>query len=613
MFSRSLYIVLYFLAWTLFFILARLCFLLYHFQQTKELPGNTVISTFLYGLRMDLSMAAYFTIPVAAMVLAGLVIHYFRTPAPYRIYTAIILLFTLLIVFVDLEAFSAWGFRIDTTPIKYLSSPREAVASISHLPILLIIVVFLVIYVAVAWIFGQYISRLNKLLHLNKHKALSAILVLCVAVALIIPMRGGFQLAPMNQSAVYFSPFHFANIAAINAPWNFLHALTQSKETDANPYNYLDASEAALIADSLHKSNNEIERVIDSNSDSVNLIMIIWESFTEKVTRWSVSGKEVTPYFNLLKNEGIYFNNAYASGDRTDKGLSAVLSGYPALPKMSIIRYPAKAQRLPSLSKLLKQKGYTTAFYYGGEPEFANIKAYLLASNFDQIIEKNSFDKRSQNSKWGAHDHVVMQRFSKDLSSMQQPFFVNWLTLTSHEPYEIPTTPAFSGNDHTTRFLNSHNYTDKIIYEFVQHCKQQPWWNNTLLIIVADHGHPLPETDSRLDDFKIPVLWLGGALSKTNFKVQKIVSQVDLVNTISLQVGITTNQFSFSKNSFDSTANEWAFFSFNDGFGYVQPNKFLLFDNVGKTIINKEGNIGEQDIKSATAIQQFIYQDFLNR
>ncbi|MCR6720928.1 MAG: sulfatase-like hydrolase/transferase [Chitinophagaceae bacterium] len=143
----------------------------------------------------------------------------------------------------------------------------------------------------------------------------------------------------------------------------------------------------------------------------------------------------MTPRFNQLLNEGIYFDNLYASGDRTNKGVPAVLSGYPAMPNTTIIHNPAKSAKLNTLTQELAAKGYTTSFIYGGEPEFANIKSYLVHAGFNTILGRNDFSEKDMNSKWGAHDGVVMERVMKELEQQTSPFFTTWLTLSSHEPF----------------------------------------------------------------------------------------------------------------------------------------------------------------------------------
>jgi phosphoglycerol transferase MdoB-like AlkP superfamily enzyme len=559
---------------------------------------------------MDLSMAAYITLPVCLLVLASIVFPLFKKSITYKIYTGVVLVLLLLIIGADLELYNQWGFRIDATPLRYLNTPKEIWATVSHLPLIIIFIGFALISMLFCFLSSRWIENSIALISRPTHWLYSFLLLLGFTSLLIIPIRGGFQLAPMNQSAVYFSANIFANHAAINAPWNFLHGLKNFKASSHNPYQFMESDKAEMITDSLFHQTGTTTRLLKSNNP--NIIVIIWESFTSKAL-YPYLGKQVTPFFDELKSEGIFFDHLYASGDRTDKGLSAILSGYPALPATSIIRTPAKSAKLSLLSSVFKEKGYRTSFYYGGETEFANIKSYLLQGDFDLLIDKNDFSKKDQNSKWGVHDGIVAGKISNDLQQNTQPFFITWLTLSSHEPFEIPETPLFPENDHTSQFLSSIHYTDQSVNSLIAACKQQPWWDNTLIIIIGDHGHPLPETGNRIDNFKIPMLWLGGALSEKNIVVDRIVSQTDLAATLSAQLGINTGHFPLSKNVFSSDTKAWSFFQFNDGFGFVQKSKYYLFDNVGKQIMSRKGEITNQDVQIGQALQQFIYDDFLKK
>ncbi len=607
--ARLKFLFLYGAAWIVFFQLARLLFLLYHFGQTAQLTFFEIAGAFFNGLRMDASMSAYLLLPVCLLVLLSIFIPTLKKAVAYKIYTAVVIFFLLLIITADLETYKQWGFRIDATFLKYLSSPAEAFASVSHLPLYWFLVFFLLYYFLVSYFFLKFISQIIVFNQSKNTPFLHVFIVLLFSGLLVIPMRGGLQQTPMNQSGVYFSTSSFANHAAINASWNFMQALFSFKATAFNPYHYMPAQKAKRVVDSLYRATGNSNSVL--NTTKPNVILIIWESFTKKALSLSVDGKEVTPNFNKLMAEGLYFSNVYASGDRTDKGLAAIISGYPALPSSSVLRDVNKAAKLPYINQSFKKGGYATPFYYGGEPEFANIKSYLLNGGFYPIIEKADFAKKDQNSKWGAHDGVVANRIKENLQQIKQPFMVTWLTLTSHEPFETPVPAPFNTTNTTTQFLASLHYTDAVLNEFVLFCKTQPWWSNTLLIIIADHGHVLPETGRKEDNFKIPMLWLGGALKQPGSN-NKIISQLDVATTLSAQVNGTT-VFPFSKNVFDSSQKSWAFFSFNNGWGFVQPAKTVVFDNVGKQIIEQSGAVLPKDVESGKALQQVTYQNFLEK
>ena len=583
-------------------------------EYAKETPSSFVLQSLWFGLKMDLSMAAYLTALVCVFVLAALFIPFFRKKWMYLIYTGIILFIQLLLIITDSESYKAWGTRIDSTPLKFLSTPKEAWASINHLPIVLIIIGLVVVYILLFWLFRKIISRSIVLLENSKYRFVQLLLILLFTGSLIIPIRGGFQLSPLNQSSVYFCNNQYANNAAVNPSWNFIFSVIQRGQLNDHLYQYMRNDEVDAYVNPLFDSKGKVEQIIDdSSSVNTNVIVIIWESFTEKVLNKSIDGKPVLNFFHELMKEGIYFSNCYSSGDRTDKGIGAVLSGYPALPKGSIVNYPEKTAKLQGLGNVFSENGYSTQFYYGGESEFMNIKSYLNGQKFQQLITKENFKDADMNSKWGAHDDVVVKKIVNDIPKKKAPFFTTWLTLSSHEPFETPVKTVFNGNDKETKFLNSLHYTDSIVYSFINELKKMPSWENTIVIISADHGHYLPVTGKRADDYRIPILWLGGALKKQNIIIDKTVSQLDMAGSLAQQLHFKTDSFTFGKNVFDSTSNHWAFFTYNDGIGFVTDSSRTLFDNAGKRIVFEEGKSTKEHEIIAKALMQKVYNDFLKR
>jgi phosphoglycerol transferase MdoB-like AlkP superfamily enzyme len=611
---KILFLLIYLFSWVIFFEIARIFFLLSTSQYGKEVSSSLKLQSLWYGIKMDLSMAAYLTILVCLFVMAALFMPFFRKKIIYFIYTGIILFFLIFIAIADAESFKAWGTRLDYTPIRFLSSPKEALASIAHLPVVWIIIGLLLVYLTLFWIFRKLISRSIVLMSTNKYKFIQLLSILCFTIALIIPIRGGLQLAPINQSHVFFSNNQYANNAAINGTWNFMQSLTKAKYLGSNIYQYMDDAEADSIVNTLFRADGKIELVVnDSGVQKPNVIIILWESFTEKVLNRSIDGKQVIRFLPELMKEGIYFSNCYSSGDRTDKGVAAMLSSYPALPKESIINYTEKTARLVGLGNIFFKHGYHTGFYYGGEPEFMNIKSYLNAQQFQHLVTKDNFGAKEMNSKWGAHDEVVMKKLLTDLSTAKEPYFTTWLTLSSHEPFETPVSPVFSGNDKQTQFLNSLHYTDSIVHGFISELKKMPSWKNTIVIIAADHGHYLPITGKWADNYRIPVLWLGGALKKQNVIVDKTVNQLDMAGSLVHQLNFPGNPFRFGKNVFDSSSGHWAFFTYNDGVGFVTDSSRLLFDNAGKKTVFEEGKTNAKHERIAKALMQNLYADFLKR
>jgi phosphoglycerol transferase MdoB-like AlkP superfamily enzyme len=615
MVRRIKFILLQLLAWIGFFELARIIFLLYHYSQTSQLSFKTILLTFAYGFRMDLSMACYVILLPCLFVLLSVFISFFRKSSIYKIYSGIGLFLFLVIVFSDLEIYNEWGYRLDSTILQYLSSPKEVLASTGHLPIFWILLVFVLFFAALIFLFNKIIDKSIFLLQLKRTKRFTSVVVIaCFVALLIIPIRGGVQMQPMNPSWVYFSSNNFANISALNAPWNFFQDVMDKERGIKNPYQYLSDQRSSEIADSLYHSSNAHVQLIDTSSGKPNVILIVWESFTKKVVDALIQEKEVTPNINRLKREGIFFSNIYASGDRTHKGMSAIFSGYPALPNTSIIRFPQKSAKLSLISNLFKQHGYTNTFFYGGDPNYDNYKSYLLHGEFDKITSEDLFNSKDKPTQWGALDGAVANYMRNDFKNWKEPFFNCWLTLTSHVPYKIPEPAVFEGSDETTKFLNSMHYTDKVIGNFIENCKKQSWWKNTVIIITADHGIRFPRTGKVVDDFKIPMLWLGGSVEKNKgLVIDKLASQIDLSATLTKQLGWNASLFPFSRDITDSTSVPFSFFSNSISFGLVQPDKYFVYDVKGNRVKEQKDHINEMDVNAGKALQQFIYDDYLKK
>jgi phosphoglycerol transferase MdoB-like AlkP superfamily enzyme len=613
MYSRIRFALGYWLCWVGYFECSRLLFSIFHWHEVVETGWIVLLKSLMAGLKMDFSMASYFLVPVCLLIGFEAIFPKIKTEKIIKIYSLILLMPVTLLVLCDIQAYTAWGYRLDATPLKYLQTPQEAWASVSHLPLFWIILGYMMLVYTSYLLFSKLISYLFPKNSMGKPSPIQIGSLLLFTIVQIVPIRGGFQLAPLNQSSVFFSQKAFANHTAINVVWNFMHSLTLDLELQKNPFEWMDEKSAQQKIDELYHSDNTHITVLDSSAvQKPNVVLIIWESLTKKVIHQKHKDIEVTPGLNRLIQEGVYFSDLYATGDRTDKGIVGVLSGYPAQPTTSIIKIPQKADKLPKLPKIFSDQGYQTSFFYGGELEFANMKSYLLGCGFDKMTEKNDFDVRDQNSKWGAHDGVVKNRFLNDLKISKEPFFSTWLTLSSHEPYETPVSRVIEGDDDVSQFLNSIHYTDSIVFDLINELKQLPSWKNTLVVIVADHGHRLPRSNQKIEDFKIPMLWLGGILNGAK-NVSTTASQIDLPHTLLAQLRMQSSAFKWSKNIFSPIANPWAYYCFNNGFGFVQQGRSLVFDNVGKQIIEQLGAENKDLLEYGKAMEQLSFGDYLKK
>lgn len=190
------------------------------------------------------------------------------------------------------------------------------------------------------------------------------------------------------------------------------------------------------------------------------------ESWTADIIEPMGGLSGVSPFFSELCKDGLLFTGVYSSGFRTDQAMVSVISGFPAQPNKSIIRFPDKTQKLPALSRTFRDAGYHTSFFYGGELGFANMKSYLLSSGFEHITGKDFFPDNAMNSKWGAHDGIVLQHQLKVLDTVAEPFFSVLLTLSTHEPFEVPVQTPYNGSSEAELFKKAAWYTDACLKTF---------------------------------------------------------------------------------------------------------------------------------------------------
>jgi len=609
--KRVLALCFYSIYWLIFFFFARLFFLIMQFSVASKESAGGIAGTFWHGLQLDISTTGYYLLLPVLFAIPSL---WFRGEWYrffLRIYSYFLIVFSSIIVVADANLYSYWGFRMDYTPMLYLKTPGEAMASVSTLKAILFFITIILISAFFIFLYRKFIDNFFGSIEKMRYSWAWSLGFLILWGALIIPIRGGFGVAPINAGSVYFSNKMFLNHSAINAVWNVgTSALTQKPVS--NPYKFGDLKEAATVVDSLTAKKGITRKVLNTNRP--NIIIIALESFSGYLIGPLGGDSLVTPNFNRYVKEGLLFSNFYAAGTRTDKAMPAILNGYPAQPAQSIIKEPKKSQSLPSMVKILIDNGYNSSFWYGGEINFANFNSFIIGSGFRSIITKANFDPKDYNSKWGVHDHVMFKALEDSLQTVKEPFFNLVLTLSSHEPFDVPMETVFEGKDNMTKYKNSVYYSDKILGQFLDWAKQQVWWKNTLIVMVADHCGRVSEDQPVVtpEMFRIPMLWAGGALAARDSVVNKFGGEIDIPVTILNQMGIQSN-FQFSKDLLSDESESFAFYVFNEGFGFVTDSSAVAYDHKAGKMVLIEGANPEAGEKKGKAFLQVLFEDYLKR
>jgi len=601
----------YALFWLTFFFTARLFFILVQYHSSFQNSIGELLGTFWHGSKLDISTVGYYLLVPMLVAIPGIYFNERWYRGFLKWYSYFLIIFSSFIIVADANLYSYWGFRMDFTPILYLKTPKEALASVSVLEIIGSLFAVLAMAFIFILIYNRFIDRVFKGFARVRYWVPGLLFFIILWAALIFPIRGGFGVAPINAGAVYFSKNMFLNHTAINAVWNVGYSGFGQRPVK-NPYEFGELSAAKSIVNTLIEDKGKTERVL--NTSKPDIIIIILESFSGYLIGPLGGDSLVTPNINRYAKEGILFSNFYASGTRTDKAMPAVLDGYPAQPAQSIIKEPNKSQTLPSLVKILNVKGYNSSFWYGGEINFANFNSFVVGSGFQDIISEKNFDPANYNSKWGVHDHILFQALKDSMKIAKEPFLKVILTLSSHEPFDVPMEPVFTGSDIMSKYKNSIYYTDKTLGSFFDWAKGTDWWKNTLIILVADHcARILSDMPNyKQNVFKIPMLWIGGALSKTDLRIGKLGSQVDIPVTLLNQLGLSGN-FPFSKDLLSDKSKSFAFYTYNEGFGFVTDSSAVGFDLKSRTRVLSEGKDPESAEKNGKAYLQVLFDDYLKR
>ena len=620
MFKSLIFFVRFFLLWLLFFAIDRFVFMFIFHKKLREIPLSDKFYTYYQALRLDLSMAAY----LAVVPLIVYLFWYFtkKSTANFNwvvIYNRILIALFGFFSIVNFNTYREWGSKINYSAVApIIFTPKEAIASSGTSPFM-----FSMFILAILIGSGFY---LNFLLVKKQITFIKTPIYLKVIVAILLTgfnfllIRGGWGTAPNSQSMAYFSKYEILNHASLNTEWNLMSSILASNKINKNPYLFIDQKEAEKTVADLYKVEKDTTISILKNQKP-NVVIFILEGFTANLTKTLGNENGISPAFDSLINDGLLFTKIYSSGTRTDKGIIGTLTGFPTLGLGSIAKWPEKMQKIPAISQKLFQNNYQTSFYYGGEAEFGNYKAFILSHNYQKLVDKNSFDKKDMNSKWGAYDGLVFNKQLADMSQTKQPFFSTILSLTNHEPFEVPGTAKFGRKNSIEAFKSTAFYTDSCINSYLNEAKKQAWYKNTLFIFIADHGHLFPKNKydiSQPERYHIPLLFYGDVI-KDEFKGKKIDhigSQQDLAATLLAQLNISHKDFLWSNNLLNPYTKHFAFFSWDNGLGFVKDNHYVTFDTIGKNILYQSEPADNEKTNKNLALGksylQSVYQQFIN-
>lgn len=606
--KRIAYISLYFFTVLLIFILQKPLFMLYNGSIEKGFGFADYMQVMVHGASLDAATAGYLTAFPFLLVLIS--IWFRKFPLKKILYGYYILAAALIsIIFVvDMALYTFWGFKLDASVFLYIDSPKEALASVSVGFILLRVLAILLLIALNSWVL---LKITPSVLTATRKRIVGTAGMLLLGGVLFIIIRGGVTESTSNIGQVYFSNEPFLNHSAVNPDFSLLSSMGKSQDF-ASEFNFFDEEKRAALFDGLYPTTDGDSIIQVLNTKRPNILIILMEGFGGAFVEPLGGLPDVTPHFNRLSKEGIFFTNCYANSFRTDRGTVCTFSGYLGLPTASVMKIPAKSRTLPAIAEGLSKAGYKTDFLYGGDINFTNMKSYLLSTGYQRLTANTDFSLAEQTSNaWGVNDDITFEYLYNQLRNRKEegPWHTAFLTLSSHEPFEVPYHRL------EDKIPNAFAYTDECLGKFIDRLKQTPAWKDLLVICLPDHGFYYPREGSNAMPrfYHIPLLWLGGAV-KQPMQVDKIMNQTDLAATLLGQLGLEHTAFTFSRNVLGSDYKyPFAFYSFNNGFSFRDSTGVTVFDNNSGSILFDEPEADESRLDKGKAILQTVYDDLGNR
>lgn len=586
-----------------------------------------------HGLPLDLSMAGYLSVIPGFLSIAVVWLKRDLVKPIMNIYFIIASLFITCSFLLNASLYPYWKYPLDSTPLFYFfTSPADAIASVSIWQVILSIVILIVLTIGV-WFtlrmrgekrqqysrygygyegFGR--GKRNRFDDFDRHRGRTSIILLLLTGLLFLPIRGGITVSTMNTGQAYYSQNAYLNHSAVNPLFSLLESITH-QEDFASQYRFMKDKEADKIFATMTSTSDEntypLLNEATFKKGTPDILIVIMESFASDIMPSMGSYKDVAVCLDSIAQQSILFTRFYANSFRTDRGMVSILSGYPAQPTTSIMRYPRKTSQLPSIARnLAKYKNYKTTYYYGGDADFCNMRSYLVSQGYQHIISDANFPIEDKLSKWGVPDHILAARMMEDIKAQQnekRPMLRILQTSSSHEPFEVPYHRL------KDKRLNAFAYTDSVMGAIVREYRKLPRWKNTLIVFVPDHvgGYKENLNDHDRSRYQIPLILAGGAISRP-MKVGIIGSQHDIAATLLGQLGVEHREFTFSKNMMSDATPKFAFFAVNDAFGVVSEENSLIYDNRAKRIVYDKGEKGF-NLKRGQAYLQKLYDDLAKK
>ncbi len=589
-----------------------------------------VIHAFLIGIRFDVVIAGYFLFFPAFFMLIFEIFNQLNQLVLKIFYwwTGIFFSLTFIICGADIPYFNQFFQRITVRAFEWFDTPLFVFKMIIQEPKY---IVFFIPVIVLIYVFFKLLKRIFfKTYQPSKLKLVYKIVYSLLFLGFIfLGVRGRVQKkSPIMIGTAYFGDNSFLNQLGLNPVFTFMRSYFDSLNPDNNIVKLMDKNKAIKTVQKTLgikevKYDSPIARYVskDTSKSSIkpNIVVVIMESMSaEKMTRHG-NPNHLTPFLDSLSYQSLYFEKLYTAGKHTFNGIFSTQFSFPALFSQHTM---ATIRKYNGISYVLKNKGYSTTFFTTHDSQFDNMDGFLRENSFDEIINESNYPYDKIISTLGVPDDYMFE-FSIPILNKKhqsgQPFYVSFMTSSDHGPYMVPDYFKPHSTEITQQTVE---YADWSLRKFLYLAKQQPWFENTIFVFVADHGAPLSATyDISLDYHHSPLIIYNQTLVEQPKLISKIAGQIDIFPTL---MGIINQPYVNNTLGIDILKNDRPYILINDDdkVGVLDDEFLLIMPKEGESklykYVNKDRNnyakdypdkVTEMELFAKSQLQ--VYQDML--
>lgn len=521
-------------------------------QYDRVADTHQLMNIFLQGIRADLIMVSLWVLLPCLLIPLFKPNQWQKAWDKFTYYWACV--GALLIIFMEL-ATPSFIMQYDIRPnrlfIEYLKYPKEVFSTLWNgfrVPLILGVTLSIVL----GYFAARFIRDKKPVTHTYSWRMILLTWPLVILV-LFAAIRSTTQHRPANPAFFAITGDALVNSLVISSSYSVLFAIYNMKHESKSSEVYGKLDKVTTIKENLswpwlqeyQFSNAELPTLHQQTAaiqrdKPLNLIILLQESLGATFVE-SLGGLSVTPELEKLKSEGWWFEQLYATGTRSVRGIEAVVSGYPPTPAQSVVKLSLSQKNFFTIAELLKNQGFHTEFIYGGEAHFDNMRSFFTGNGFQQMIDINDIKNPVFVGSWGASDEDLYNHAHQhllELSKQNKPFFSLIFSSTNHAPFEFPDGRIDLHEQPKNTVNNAVKYADYALGEFIKKAKASPYWDKTLFLIVADHDNRVYGNNLvPVEKFHIPGLILGADIQPKI--IAPIASQIDLGPTLFSLIGIS--------------------------------------------------------------------------